>query len=454
VSASGSERAVIAAIIRTEAPNRLFVASQVAQIVTPQDFADPCFAEAYKVVHDLVVEGRAPTMTAMREKLTAALSRFTFAAGESATSAAQRTLVAISAEPVESRQNYTLHAEEIANNAALYRIAEIAERYKAICQQQAEGNATTPRRAADIIAEMQADALSLRVGNSKDTRPTALADILPAHWERMQEEYANQRDDALQWMDTGFFTINRMTRGFGPGHLVILAAQSGKGKSALALQIGKNLSLLNKKPDGRPAVGHIFSIEMMQEEIMDRLMFGAAGVRHDEFASRSLSAESWGNLRDAFETLRGLPLHLHDEESVTVDDIASYCRAERFKDKCDFVIVDYTQIVTPSRYHRAQSPVEEINAIVAGLKRTAKSLGIPVIALSQLNDDGLVKQSRKIKEDASVLIILERQQEAKDVPDANGNGLYYKANIAKCRHGSEGMFDLVYYPSQTRFVES
>lgn len=449
MNVSGSERAVIAAIIRTDSEDRLHVASEIGQIITPADFTDDFFREAYKVVAELVNAGRAPTITAMREMLTASLKKFTPPQGHTAATMAQQTLAVIAAESIECKRNYVLHAEQIAETAALYRAAETAERYAAVLKLHLDGNAPESLKAADTIAAFQQETMGLPLpGSSLRKKPTLLRDILPAHWEKMRDGYEEQTGDGLQWMDTGYSTLSRYTRGFGPGQLIMLAAQSGKGKSSLAINLARNLSICNNN-----AVGHFFSLEMMQYELMERFMYSTAHVRQDMYTAKNIADIEWGKLSAAFRELCDLPIHLHDDEDVTVDGIAAYCRAERFKDNCDFVIVDYTQILTPSRLGRPGTRTEEVEQIVAGLKRMAKSLGVPVIALSQLNDNGDVKQSRKIKEDASVLLILQRQQEPKDVTNANEVGLYYNLSVNKCRHGIENDIPMLYFPSQTRFIE-
>jgi replicative DNA helicase len=206
--------------------------------------------------------------------------------------------------------------------------------------------------------------------------------------------------------------------------MVVIAAETSFGKSALALNMACHLALGSQK---RKVA--LFSFEMSKESILQRLISGELSIPLNAIRSRQLSPEQIQQIREFHDTM---PLEriivLDDCFSMDSTDIAARCRQLRARGPLDVVIVDYLQLINPgSRWEGNRQ--QEVAQMSRRLKLLAHELNMVVIALSQLNDDGKLRESRAIGQDADIVLLI---QEAADSEDTFERHIV----IDKCRNAA------------------
>jgi len=190
-------------------------------------------------------------------------------------------------------------------------------------------------------------------------------------------EMLMNRGGDLTGLPTGFAVLDSMTGGLQPGDLIIIAARPSMGKTALALNLARNVAV-----DAEKNVA-VFSLEMTTQSLVMRLLASEAQVDASAFRNGFISVESHGALVRAAETLAAADIWIDDTPAATVLEIRAKCRRMHAQRGLDLVIVDYLQLARGDS--NVQSREQEISEISRGLKGLAKELNIPVVALSQLN---------------------------------------------------------------------
>jgi replicative DNA helicase len=185
------------------------------------------------------------------------------------------------------------------------------------------------------------------------------------------------RSGELTGLSTGFATLDEMTGGLQPGELFILAARPSMGKTALALNLGRNAAIDSGK---RVAV---FSLEMTTRSLVMRMLSSEAQVDFAAFRSGLISTDAHSRLMESAGRLSEAEIWIDESASVSILEIRAKCRRLKSQHGLDLVIVDYLQLARGDR--NTQSREQEISEISRGLKGLAKELDIPVLALSQLN---------------------------------------------------------------------
>ncbi|MFD4578056.1 replicative DNA helicase [Streptomyces sp. NPDC058417] len=213
------------------------------------------------------------------------------------------------------------------------------------------------------------------------------------------EDIQNGRKRGLTY---GFEDLDTLTSGMKPGNVTVIAAGSGIGKSTLAL----NASVAAAKT-GAPVM--FSSLEMSAMELMQKIT-AAEGLipLHHLTHQGGLTAEGWESVRRLGpELFRDLPLHVYRPDGASLSDITAAARACARSGGLQLLVVDYLQLVEVEQ-SRAFTREQAVASVSRGLKNLSVQLACHVIALSQLNDDGMMRESRAIKNDASVVIKVER----------------------------------------------
>ncbi|MEU5043188.1 DnaB-like helicase C-terminal domain-containing protein [Streptomyces griseorubiginosus] len=200
----------------------------------------------------------------------------------------------------------------------------------------------------------------------------------------------------------GFDDLDMVTSGMQPGNVTVIAAQSGIGKSTLAL----NAAVAAAKTGAKAMFS---SLEMSSTELMQKIAAAQGQIAlHHLTHKGGLTAEGWDTVRRlGAELFQTLPLRVYRPDGASLWDIASAARACARADGLDLLVVDYIQLVEVEQ-SRSISREQAVASVSRGLKNLSVELDCHVIALSQLNDDGLMRESRAIKNDASVVIKVER----------------------------------------------
>lgn len=216
----------------------------------------------------------------------------------------------------------------------------------------------------------------------------------------------------------GYIDIDDLTNGFKPGQLVVIAARPSMGKTALALNFARKSAL-----DYDKAIA-IFSLEMSKEELLGRLIGSQARVDVSKLSHslKNIEANEWLSITEAAEKISNTKLFIDDSSAINTNEIRSKCRRIKAKyGNLDMIIIDYLQLMGSVKNTKSQNREQDIAEISRTLKGIAKELGVPIIALSQLNRDvekrtdkrpklSDLRESGAIEQDADMIIFLYRDE--------------------------------------------
>lgn len=218
--------------------------------------------------------------------------------------------------------------------------------------------------------------------------------------------------DAFKGIPTGFTRLDRLTNGLQKSDLIVIAARPGMGKTSIAMNIIENAAL------GNDAVCVVFSLEMPEVQIIQRLLCSAANVSMSAALSGKLTPNDWKKIVRASDKLKQSRINIDDSSRVTPAEILSKCRRIKSKNngKLDLVMIDYIQLMSSEKKSGGeQNRTQEVAAITRELKIMAKELNVPVIALSQLRriqsgEPQLsdLRESGAIEQDADIVMFINR----------------------------------------------
>ncbi len=255
---------------------------------------------------------------------------------------------------------------------------------------------------------------------------------------------------------SGFNDFDKLTGGFQPGSLNIIAARPSMGKTALALNVAQKAAL----EDNVNVL--LFSLEMSAEQLAGRLLSSEARVNLKELQqSGKVRSDQWNALTDAVARLSRSPIFIDDSSMLSTLELRSKCRRffSKHRDEKSLVIVDYLQLMANSK--RTENRQQEVSEISRALKGVAREFDAPVIALSQLSREvekrgadkrpmlSDLRDSGAIEQDADLVAFLYRPayyQQDKESSDPTA-----ELAIAKHRNGPTGKVDLVFYKEISRF---
>lgn len=284
----------------------------------------------------------------------------------------------------------------------------------------------------------------------------ALEDLLVDAYDRIEELHRNK--GALRGLKTGFHDLDKKTAGFQKGDLIIIGARPAMGKTTFAQNLAYNVATHNGSGKGVL----FFSMEMANNEIVDRMVSDIAGVDAWKIRTGNLGDDDFAKIGDALGDMNEVPLYLDDTSSMTILELRNKARRAAHDHNVSMVVVDYLQLLQGSdRY--AGNRVQEVTEISRGLKTLARELEIPVIALAQLSrgvtgrDDPRpvlsdLRESGSIEQDADMVMFLHRPDYYKQNQDDFVPTNITELIIAKHRHGPVGKIELYFHPELLRFM--
>ncbi len=279
----------------------------------------------------------------------------------------------------------------------------------------------------------------------------SLHDEMPGTFDYV--EAIMNRGGGLTGLPTGYTDLDKMTGGLQPGELIILAARPSMGKTALALNIARNAAVEHGKKVA------VFSLEMTTRALILRLLSSEARVDFSVFRSSYLPTRDYTRLTNAGTQLSEADIWIDDSGSATVLEMKAKSRRLHAERGLDLVVVDYLQLAhADGRRDRKDLEIAEVSQ---GLKALAKELGIPVVALSQLNrgpeqrdpdkrrpNMGDLRESGAIEQDADLIAFIYRDvvyNKDTEFPDQA------ELIIAKQRNGPTGTVKLHFEGRYARF---
>ncbi len=269
------------------------------------------------------------------------------------------------------------------------------------------------------------------------------------------EELAKSKK-IITGLETGFYDFDKITTGFQPGELIILAARPGMGKTALALNMATYAATTTDK-----AVA-IFNLEMPAEQLVNRIISAQGGIDAYKLQTGQMQERDWKRYNEAMNQLAETNLFIEDNSGVTVAEIKAKCRRLANMPKgLGLVVIDYLQLVTTGN-KRIESRQVEVSEISRSLKTMALELGVPVIALSQLSRSAEkresnmpmladLRESGSIEQDADMVLFINRKDYYEAKKDQKEKIVPAELVIAKHRKGSLGTIDLLFELNMSAF---
>ena len=227
----------------------------------------------------------------------------------------------------------------------------------------------------DLLDEAEAKLYEVNQGNLKKSVETAQDLVIQA--KQKIEEISNK--DGLSGIPSGYDKLDKLTSGWQPSDLVIIAARPGMGKTALTLSMARNIAVNTNIPVA------FFSLEMSSVQLITRLISSETGLTSEKLRTGKLEKHEWEQLNVKAKALESAPLFIDDTPSLSIFDLRAKARRLASQHKIKLIIIDYLQLMTAGSSQKGGNREQEISTISRNLKALAKELDIPVIALSQLS---------------------------------------------------------------------
>lgn len=344
---------------------------------------------------------------------------------------------------ITSPQNYQHYADKVKELSTLRKLHDIAFNVSV-----KSNNAEC--RPDELVEYINTNLSELYTNKTKET--VSAEEAVTGVMELVKVRMANPTD--VTGITTGFPSMDKLLNGLHKTDLVILAARPARGKSALALQLAKNVSLYAKVPT------LFFSLEMATEQLVQRLVASESKVGVTALSTGKISDIEEIALEIASKTIGFLPLFFNDKTGLKIKDIKRQIKAYNHKNKepLGLIIIDYLQLMAIGSGR--DNMVQVVTEISRGLKMVAKEFNVCVLALSQLSRDvekrggrpklSDLRDSGSIEQDADVVMFLHSKD--KEV-DSYGNK-EIELLIEKHRSGPTGSCFFTFKGGNMTFTES
>lgn len=270
-----------------------------------------------------------------------------------------------------------------------------------------------------------------------------IRDALTASFDRLDE--LQKSSGKLRGVPTGFRDLDSRLAGMQDSNLIILASRPGQGKTSFALNIAQHVAVDAGLPVG------FFSLEMSQEELVDRLLVGQADIDAWKLKTGRLDEKDFDRLSQAMGELAEAQLFIDDTPGISISEMRTKARRLQIEHGLKFLIVDYLQL---AHARNLENRVQEVSEISQSLKNLARELKIPVLAVSQLSraveSRGTrrpqladLRESGGIEQDADVVMFIYRED-----PEQSEQ---VTLDIQKHRNGPTGEIKLVFRPDRVKF---
>ncbi|MCW1248634.1 replicative DNA helicase [Acaricomes phytoseiuli] len=367
--------------------------ADVVEVLRGQDFYRPAHENIYEAIIDLYGRGEPADAVTVSDELTKR--------GEISRIGGPAYLHQL-IQSVPTAANASFYAHIVSERAVLRRLVTAGTKIV----QLGYGN---DGEIEDIVNAAQAEVFAVAERRStEDYLP--LSEVMPAAVDEI--EAAGHRGEGMVGVPTGFYDLDDLTHGLHPGQMIVVAARPAVGKSTFALDIARSAAIKNKMSTV------FFSLEMSRTEIAMRLMSAEATIQLQDLRKGTVKDEQWTKIAKVMGPLNEAPLFIDDSPNMSLMEIRAKCRRLKQQHDLKLVVLDYLQLMSSGK--RVESRQQEVSEFSRALKLLAKELGLPVIALSQLNRGSEQRTDKKpmisdlresgaIEQDADMVILLHRE---------------------------------------------
>ena len=273
---------------------------------------------------------------------------------------------------------------------------------------------------------------------------------------QQRQEYYHKHDGnhpLITGISTGFYDLDKISNGLSPSNLIIIAGRPSMGKTAIALNIAQHVAVEQNVPVG------VFSLEMMAEELLHRVICSQAEVESEKIKTGSLDGYEYQKVVEAVNRLKEHSMIIDDQPGLKITDLRA--RARRMKEVfgIGFLVIDYLQLLSGSKgYYNSDNRQNEISEISRMLKNLARELEIPILCGSQLSRKveeraghrpmlSDLRESGSIEQDADIVMLMFRR----DYYNPNDKPGMAEVIVAKNRHGQVGDIQLTFRKKFAQF---
>jgi len=410
--------------------------ADVVELLRGTDFYRPAHQTIFDIVVDLYGKGEPADAVTVSAELTRRGE-----AGRVGGGPYLHTLLS----SVPTAANAGFYARIVAEQAVLRRLVEAGTRIV-----QLGYGAAGQGDVDDIVDRAQQSVYEVTERRSGEDY-TLLEELMQPTLDEL--EAISSRSGAMSGVPTGFADLDALTNGLHPGQLIVIAGRPGLGKSTLGLDIARSASVKHG------LASCIFSLEMTKTEITMRLLSAEGRVPLHHMRAGTMTDDDWGRLARRMGEVAEAPLYIDDSPNLTMMEIRAKSRRLRQRHDLKLVVVDYLQLMTGNK--RAESRQQEVSELSRSLKLLAKELGVPVIAMSQLNRGAEQRTDKKpqladlresgaIEQDADMVVLLHREDAYERESPRAGEADFI---VAKHRNGPTKIITVAFQGHYSRFVD-
>ena len=276
-----------------------------------------------------------------------------------------------------------------------------------------------------------------------------ISKVLSAFYDRVDD--LAKRGDEIFGVPTGFIDLDRLLAGLQPSDLLIIAGRPAQGKTGFLLTVARNAALMHKKHVA------IFSLEMSNEQVVQRLLSQETGIDSQRLRMGKLAEKEWGLLAQAIEVLSGTHVFLDDTPAITPMQLRTKCRRLHMEYGLDLILVDYLQLMAGDT--RTENRVQEVSYISRNLKVLARELNVPVLAAAQLSRAveqrenkrpvlSDLRESGSLEQDSDIVMFIYRPDQYEDDPEKQNIA---EIIVAKHRNGPTDTIELIFRSALAKF---
>ena len=406
----------------------------VTEEVKPEDFYNESHREIFDAIMNLYRENTAVDMLTVCEELNRR---------KTLDMVGGRAYIATLTAEVPSTANAGEYAKIVSEKAMLRRLITAAEDITI--------KGYDDKMAAEELLDY-AEGDIFRIAQKRQRNDYAkIQDVLMKNLRIIDQ--AVQNKGQVIGLPTGFKQLDEKTSGLQPSDLIIVAARPGMGKTAFALNIAQQSAV----KAGASVL--IFSLEMSQEQLGQRLIAMQARVESEKLKKGTLDLKDWDRINFALNELNNTKIVIDDTPGISIMEMRNKCRRLKAEQGLDLIVVDYLQLMTFDG--RADSRQQEISALSRHLKLLAREMNCPVIVLSQLSRAPELRQDKRpmlsdlresgsIEQDADIVMFLYRDDYYNENTEKPG---VCEINIAKHRSGPTDRIDLTWVARYTKFSD-
>ncbi|MBQ8085604.1 MAG: replicative DNA helicase [Lachnospiraceae bacterium] len=408
--------------------------AEVADLLTKDDFYYSQYGMLFSAIVELYNEGKPIDLAIVSNRLK------DMGAPESVSN------MSYIAEVLDSVQ-FASHAGEYArvvqDKAVLRRMIKYAEKTMALCYESEES-------VNDILEQSEKDLFDITQKRNTGMQFAEMKEIALSVLDNI--EASAKRGSKVTGVPTGFIDLDNKLTGLHGSELILIAARPAMGKTAFALNIAQNAAMKS----GIPVA--IFSLEMSKEQLATRLIAMDSQVDSQAIRTGQILDNDWDKIMESTYRVGETQMYIDDTPGINIAELRSKCRKLKQTKDIGLIVIDYLQLMNAGG--RSESRQQEISTISRALKKLARELDVPVVALSQLNravdsrEDHKpvmsdLRESGAIEQDADVIMFIYRDDYYnKDSPKQRIADII----VAKQRNGSTGSVELAWLGEYTKFA--